>query len=232
MVTQWVRTAGASPMAAAGLVAYRQRPGKRCERDGWPSSWRIVPRVCTPHADRQGGEPRPTGPTAGQATPGRTAGREQDRRALELTHGVNATATDGSARMSVSSDAVHDAGAPDRHGQAAGCRSPDASRWHAGGGWGHGRGIRGQPRGQAGRRARVATPWAVRCAARQARLWAQGRRPSATDGEARVRGQGGAAGGGDAAGAIDEPDFHEGSYGFREGRSPLQALHVWRERGM
>ena len=33
-------------------------------------------------------------------------------------------------------------------------------------------------------------------------------------------------------GAIDEQDFHDGSYGFREGRSPHQALHVWRERCM
>jgi RNA-directed DNA polymerase len=33
-------------------------------------------------------------------------------------------------------------------------------------------------------------------------------------------------------GAIDEQDFHECSYGFREGRSPHQALHVLRERCM
>ena len=33
-------------------------------------------------------------------------------------------------------------------------------------------------------------------------------------------------------GAIYEQDFHDGSYGFREGRSPHQALHVWRERCM
>jgi group II intron reverse transcriptase/maturase len=33
-------------------------------------------------------------------------------------------------------------------------------------------------------------------------------------------------------GAIYEPDFHAGSYGFREGRSPHQALHVVRERCM
>jgi group II intron reverse transcriptase/maturase len=33
-------------------------------------------------------------------------------------------------------------------------------------------------------------------------------------------------------GAIDEPDVHECSYGFREGRSPHHALHVWRERCM
>jgi group II intron reverse transcriptase/maturase len=31
-------------------------------------------------------------------------------------------------------------------------------------------------------------------------------------------------------GAIYEPDFHDGSYGFREGRSPHQALHELRER--
>jgi RNA-directed DNA polymerase len=31
-------------------------------------------------------------------------------------------------------------------------------------------------------------------------------------------------------GAIDEHDFHDGSYGFRAGRSPHQARHVWRER--
>jgi RNA-directed DNA polymerase len=31
-------------------------------------------------------------------------------------------------------------------------------------------------------------------------------------------------------GAIDEHDVHEGTYGFREGRSPHQALHVWRPR--
>ncbi len=33
-------------------------------------------------------------------------------------------------------------------------------------------------------------------------------------------------------GAIDEQDFHECSYGFREGRSPHQTLHVLRERCM
>jgi group II intron reverse transcriptase/maturase len=33
-------------------------------------------------------------------------------------------------------------------------------------------------------------------------------------------------------GPIDEPDLHACSYGFREGRSPHQALHVWRERCM
>jgi RNA-directed DNA polymerase len=33
-------------------------------------------------------------------------------------------------------------------------------------------------------------------------------------------------------GAIYEPDVHDCSYGFREGRSPHQALHVWRERCM
>jgi retron-type reverse transcriptase len=31
-------------------------------------------------------------------------------------------------------------------------------------------------------------------------------------------------------GALDEQDVHECSYGCREGRSPHQALHVWRER--
>jgi RNA-directed DNA polymerase len=33
-------------------------------------------------------------------------------------------------------------------------------------------------------------------------------------------------------GTIYEQDFYDGSYGFREGRSPQQARHEWRERCM
>ena len=33
-------------------------------------------------------------------------------------------------------------------------------------------------------------------------------------------------------GAIDEQDFQDSSSGFREGRSPHQALPEWRERGL
>jgi hypothetical protein len=124
-------------MAEAGQVSHRQRPGKRCERGGWQSSWSLVPRVCTPGADREGGEPRPTGPTGGKATPGRTAVGGNDRRDLERTHGLNATSTDGSAGTPPSGDAVHDAGAPDRRGPAAGGLSPDAPGWRAGSGRGH-----------------------------------------------------------------------------------------------
>jgi RNA-directed DNA polymerase len=32
--------------------------------------------------------------------------------------------------------------------------------------------------------------------------------------------------------AIDAPDLSDGSYGFRQGRSPHDALHARRERGM
>ena len=125
--------------------SHRQRHVQRCERGGWQSSWSRVPRVCTPHADGEGGEPRPTGPTGGKATPGSTAVGGNDRRDLELTHGLNATAPDGGAGTAPSGDAGHDAGAPERRGQAAGGLSPDAPGWRAGGGRGQSGGVRCRP---------------------------------------------------------------------------------------
>src|SRR5918996_6077243 len=44
--------------------------------------------------NRKGGEPRPTGPTAGKATPGRTTVGGEDRRDLEFTNCLNDTSTD------------------------------------------------------------------------------------------------------------------------------------------
>jgi hypothetical protein len=114
------------------------------------------PRVCKLNVDRQGGKPRPTGPTAGQATPGRALVGGNDRSDLERTNCLNETSTDCGAGTSVSSDVVPDAGASDRRGPAAGCLSPDASRWRARGGRGDGGGVRGQPRGEPGRLARAA----------------------------------------------------------------------------
>ncbi len=79
--------------------------------------------------NRQGGAPRPTGPTAGKATPGRTTVGGEDRRDLELTNGLNDTSTECSAGASAANDAVHDVGAPDRRGAAAGSLSPDPEGW-------------------------------------------------------------------------------------------------------
>src|SRR4029453_2257466 len=99
-------------------------------------------RVCKPNADREGGEPRPTGPTGGKATPGRTSVGGKDRRDLELTNCLNATSTDCRAGTSAPRQAVLDAGTPDRRGAAAGSLSPDAPRWRAWSGRGHSGGVR------------------------------------------------------------------------------------------
>ena len=123
----------------------RQRHVKRGARGGWQSSWSLVPRVCQPNADRDGGEPRPTGPTGGQATPGRTSVGGHDRRDLERPTGLHATAPDGRAGTSAPRQAVLDAGPPDRRGTAAGSRSPEAPRWRAGSGRGHSGGVRCGP---------------------------------------------------------------------------------------
>jgi hypothetical protein len=75
--------------------------------------------------NRKGGDPRPTGPTAGKATPGRPTVGGEDRRELARTTCLNDTSPDGSAGASAANDAVHDVGAPARRGAAAGSRSPD-----------------------------------------------------------------------------------------------------------
>jgi hypothetical protein len=66
-------------------------------------------------AGREGGEPRPAGPTGGQAT-----------------NHLNNTPADSAAGDPASSDGVHDAGSPDGRGLPEGSLSPDPQRGGAG----------------------------------------------------------------------------------------------------
>ena len=136
-----------------------------------------------PPTNRQGGEPRPTGPPAEQASPGRTTVGGEDRRARALTHCLNDTSTEGRAGASAANEAVPDVGAPARRGAAAGRLSPDPDGWGTRDCRGDSGGVGRSPGGAPSRLARAVAPWAVGGAARQAPRRAQGGRPSAAAGE-------------------------------------------------
>jgi hypothetical protein len=143
----------------------------------------------------------PRAPLEGRRRRAAQAAGGNDGSAGALTNHLHKTPAACRAGAPVASDGVHDAGAPDRRGPAAGGVASDPGGRGAGDRRGDRPGGCGAPRGQPGQRARAAAPWAVACAARPAPRSRPGGRQATPERYSSLRGQARPAGGGQAVGS-------------------------------